>query len=179
MIYRALPSYPLSEWEDCSPESLNASSALSSSLIPSLQLLPRTTAFWSTLFRNLRYLGVGCLAFNVFFLWRDRLILQDFSRTRYIGKMNFYESDSINFRKILLRIFGSVSLVKRSRLVWFYDSKHRSRAQLWNNIQETSVTRFPVSLVGKFLSRTVLPPLDLFRKLSGRLLNAIDQYRVR
>lgn len=178
MIYRALPSYPLSEWEDCSPESLNASSALSSSLIPSLQLLPRTTAFWSTLFRYLRYLGVGCLAFNVFFLWRDRLILQDFSRTRFIG--NFYESDSINFLKILLRIFIrkciSCQKIKIGVILWF---ETLSRAQLWNNIQRTSVTRFPVSLVGKFLSRTVLPPLDLFRKLSGRLLNAIDQYRVR
>lgn len=121
MIYRALPSYPLSEWEDCSPESLNASSALSSSLIPSLQLLPRTTAFWSTLFRYLRYLGVGCLAFNVFFLWRDRLILQDLSRTRFIG--NFYESDSINFRKILLRIFIrkciSCQKIKIGVILWF------------------------------------------------------------
>lgn len=121
MIYRALPSYPLSEWEDCSPESLNASSALSSSLIPSLQLLPRTTAFWSTLFRYLRYLGVGCLAFNVFFLWRDRLILQDFSRTRFIG--NFYESDSINFLKILLRIFIqkciSCQKIKIGVILWF------------------------------------------------------------
>lgn len=121
MIYRALPSYPLSEWEDCSPESLNASSALSSSLIPSLQLLPRTTAFWSTLFRYLRYLGIGCLAFNIFFLWRDRLILQDFSRTRFIG--NFYESDSINFRKILLRIFIrkciSCQKIKIGVILWF------------------------------------------------------------
>lgn len=122
MIYRALPSYPLSEWEDCSPESLNASSALSSSLIPSLQLLPRTTAFWSTLFRYLRYLGVGCLAFNVFFLWRDRLILQDFSRTRFILG-NFYESDSINFLKILLRIFIrkciSCQKIKIGVILWF------------------------------------------------------------
>lgn len=123
MIYRALPSYPLSEWEDCSPESLNASSAiaLSSSLIPSLQLLPRTTAFWSTLFRYLRYLGVGCLAFNVFFLWRDRLILQDLSRTRFIE--NFYESDSINFLKILLRIFIqkciSCQKIKIGVILWF------------------------------------------------------------
>lgn len=131
MIYRALPSYPLSEWEDCSPESLNASSALSSSLIPSLQLLPRTTAFWSTLFRYLRYLGVGCLAFNVFFLWRDRLILQDFSRTRFIG--NFYESDSINFLKILLRIFIqkciSCQKIKIGVILWFETLKHSTTVE--------------------------------------------------
>lgn len=129
MIYRALPSYPLSEWEDCSPE--NASSALSSSLIPSLQLLPRTTAFWSTLFRNLRYLGVGCLAFNVFFLWRDRLILQDFSRTRFIG--NFYESDSINFLKILLRIFIrkciSCQKIKIGVILWFETLKQSTTVE--------------------------------------------------
>lgn len=131
MIYRALPSYPLSEWEDCSPESLNASSALSSSLIPSLQLLPRTTAFWSTLFRYLRYLGVGCLAFNVFFLWRDRLILQDFSRTRFIG--NFYESDSINFRKILLRIFIQKCIfcqkIKIGVILWFETLKQSTTVE--------------------------------------------------
>lgn len=131
MIYRALPSYPLSEWEDCSPESLNASSALSSSLIPSLQLLPRTTAFWSTLFRYLRYLGVGCLAFNVFFLWRDRLILQDFSRTRFIG--NFYESDSINFLKILLRIFIrkciSCQKIKIGVILWFETLKQSTTVE--------------------------------------------------
>lgn len=131
MIYRALPSYPLSEWEDCSPESLNASSVLSSSLIPSLQLLPRTTAFWSTLFRYLRYLGVGCLAFNVFFLWRDRLILQDFSRTRFIG--NFYESDSINFRKILLRIFIrkciSCQKIKIGVILWFETLKQSTTVE--------------------------------------------------
>lgn len=133
MIYRALPSYPLSEWEDCSPESLNASSAivLSSSLIPSLQLLPRTTAFWSTLFRYLRYLGVGCLAFNVFFLWRDGLILQDLSRTRFIG--NFYESDSINFLKILLRIFIqkciSCQKIKIGVILWFETLKHSTTVE--------------------------------------------------
>lgn len=131
MIYRALPSYPLSEWEDCSPESLNASSALSSSLIPSLQLLPRTTAFWSTLFRYLRYLGVACLAFNVFFLWRDRLILQDFSRTRFIG--NFYESDSINFLKILLCIFIrkciSCQKIKIGVILWFETPKQSTTVE--------------------------------------------------
>lgn len=48
-------------------------------------------------------------------------MLQDFLTTRYIEKMNFYEFDSMNFRKILLFVYTflevSCSLLNQD---WFY-----------------------------------------------------------
>lgn len=101
-------------------------------------------------------------------------MLQDFLTTRYIEKMNFYESDSMNFRKILLFVYTflevSCSLLdQKIKIDSMFETPKKNTTVKENNIRRTSVTRFPVLLV-KFLSRIVLPPLDLFRKLPGRLL---------
>ena len=101
-------------------------------------------------------------------------MLQDFLTTRYIGKMNFYEFDSMNFRKILLFVYTflevSCSLLdQKIKIDSMFETLKKNTTVKENNIQRTSVTRFPVLLV-KFLSRIVLPPLDLFRKLPRRLL---------
>lgn len=93
-------------------------------------------------------------------------MLQDFLTTRYIEKINFYEFDSMNFRKILLFVYTflevSCSLLdQKIKIDSMFETPKKNTTVKENNIRRTSVTRFPVLLV-KFLSRIVLPPLDLF-----------------
>lgn len=102
MIYRTLPSYPLSERGDCSPESLNASSANAPFFL--VDAFIATTSYTShcafcsadgTLFRYLGCLRVGCLVILYFvssdavdwcykIFWQNPLYREDeFLRIRF------------------------------------------------------------------------------------------------